>query len=102
MRQWHLYMVRNHRGALYTGLALNVADRLCAHAKGKGAKCLRGAKRLSLAHSLKAGDKRTAHQLEYAVKRLTKARKERIVAANPGLLELKRLVKWTAQRNTSP
>lgn len=38
MSVWHLYIVRCASGALYTGITINVKDRIAKHNVGKGAK----------------------------------------------------------------
>lgn len=80
-RRWWLYMLRTADGALYTGIALDVAARFAAHAAGRGAKALRGRGPLAVAFAVPVGAKGPALRLEARVKRLTKAAKERCVAA---------------------
>jgi AraC family transcriptional regulator of adaptative response/methylated-DNA-[protein]-cysteine methyltransferase len=84
MADWHLYILRTRTGTLYTGIALDVARRLAAHARGAGARSLRARGPLSLVYSAALGARRLALRAEYALKRLPKARKEQVVAAQPG------------------
>jgi putative endonuclease len=39
---WHVYVLLNHAGIAYTGIALDVGDRLRKHNAGTGAKFTRG------------------------------------------------------------
>jgi putative endonuclease len=78
--RWHVYLVRTRDGALYTGIALDVAARLAAHAAGTGAKALRGRGPLQLAFTAPAGARGKAQRLEARIKRLAKTDKERLVA----------------------
>ncbi|CAI0967122.1 GIY-YIG nuclease superfamily protein [Serratia entomophila] len=80
---WHLYMLRLPNGMLYTGITTDVARRLAQHQAGKGAKALRGKGELTLAFHCSVGDRSTALRLEYRVKQLSKAQKERLVNHPP-------------------
>lgn len=79
-RSWWLYVVRMRDGALYTGIALDVAARLAQHAAGDGAKALRGRGPLQLAFARRVGQQGAALRLEARVKRLAKPQKEHLVA----------------------
>ncbi len=78
-QRWFLYLVRSKNGALYTGIALDVAARLRMHASGRGAKALRGRGPLVLAFSSRVGTLSLALRVEARVKRLSKAAKESLV-----------------------
>ncbi|HEX5052549.1 MAG TPA: GIY-YIG nuclease family protein [Planctomycetota bacterium] len=80
-RVWSLYLVRRADGALYTGIALDVATRLEAHAAGNGAKALRGRGPLRLVLTARIGDRAAAQRAEALLKRLGKADKEALTAA---------------------
>ena len=90
MDDWHLYIVRTCRGALYTGVSTDVARRLREHESrgGRGAKYLRAQTPLQLAYQIKLGDRSLALRAERQVKRLSKRRKERLVTANPARPQL--------------
>lgn len=75
-----MYLVRRSDGALYTGIAIDVRQRLVAHAGKRGAKALRGRGPLALVFSARLGDRATAQRLEARLKRLAKVDKERLVA----------------------
>ncbi|MBI3445132.1 MAG: GIY-YIG nuclease family protein [Magnetospirillum sp.] len=42
MKDWFVYVLLNGAGISYTGIALDVADRLARHNAGEGAKFTRG------------------------------------------------------------
>lgn len=79
MSSWYLYLVRTPDNRLYTGITTDVLRRVGQHQAGKGAKALRGKGELKLAFSQPVGDRSCALRLEYRIKRLTKAQKERLV-----------------------
>ena len=84
--EWQLYMLRTASGALYTGITHDVTRRLTQHQKGKGAKALRGKGALTLVYHCGVGDHATALKLEYRLKQLNKAQKERLVRDQPARL----------------
>lgn len=82
-RRWSVYLVRRADGALYAGIAIDVAERFAAHGAGRGAKALRGRGPLLLVWQRRVGDRGLAQRVEYRLKRLDKVDKERLVA-EPG------------------
>ena len=93
--EWYLYMVRCRDGNLYTGIAIDIDRRFDEHQSGKGAKYLRGRAPLKLAFSEKIGKRSLALRIERLIKRLTKNRKERIIAAG---IDMDRLLKRRKQQ----
>ncbi|MGV3345576.1 GIY-YIG nuclease family protein [Enterobacteriaceae bacterium LUAb1] len=89
---WQLYIVQTAAGRLYTGITTHVIRRFCQHQKGVGAKALRGKGPLTLQFSCLAGDRRTALQLEYQVKQLTRSQKQQLIATQPASVAL-----WLSQ-----
>ncbi len=85
MHEWHVYFVRTRHGALYTGIATDVARRLSEHQQAgeRGSKYLRSKGPLELAYETKIGDRSLALKVEQRVKKLTKEKKERIVTTTP-------------------
>ncbi|WP_319018121.1 GIY-YIG nuclease family protein [Gallaecimonas mangrovi] len=81
IKPWFLYLVRTRHGHLYTGITLDVPRRFAEHQSGKGAKALRGKGPLVLVYSEEVGSHSEALKRELAVKGLSKARKEALVAA---------------------
>ena len=84
---WYLYLIRTASGALYTGITTDVERRYQQHQNGTGAKALRGKGPLQLAFSCLVGERGQALRLEYRIKQLNKAQKEKLVTENPELLE---------------
>lgn len=77
MATWYIYMLRTKAGALYTGIATDVARRLAEHETGKrGAKALRGKGPLALVFKRRMGVKPLALRVELAIKALSKPEKE--------------------------
>jgi len=90
---YSLYLLRTRTGALYTGVATDVARRLREHEEGeRGAKYLRSKGPLTLVYSVPLGDRALAQKAEQRIKALPKARKESLVAAAPEAEELLRLL----------
>ena len=79
MTEWHIYIVRCADRSLYTGVATNVAARVATHNAGKGAKYTRGRRPVRLVYQECAGSRSAALKREHAIKRLTRAAKQRLV-----------------------
>ncbi len=77
---WWVYFVRTPQNTLYCGITTDVERRFNQHCTGKGAKALRGKSPLELVWSYQVGpQKGDALSLEYRIKQLTKAQKERLI-----------------------
>lgn len=72
---WFLYVLECRDGSLYTGIAVDVAARYAAHRAGKGARYTRGRPPVRLLAVASFADRAAASRAEYAVKRLSPARK---------------------------
>ena len=84
--QYSLYIVRCADGSLYTGIALDVERRLEEHSTGqRGARYLRGKGPLHLEFRASLGDRSAAQQAETRVKRLSRERKEHLIAGRMSL-----------------
>jgi len=81
--RWHVYLVRTAAGALYCGIARDVASRLRQHQDGCGAEALRGRGPLALAFTAPVGGLGRALRVEARIKRLPTAPQDRLAA--PGL-----------------
>ena len=94
MEEWHLYLVRTRAGALYTGVAKDVDRRLAEHegSKGKGAKYLRSKGPFKLTYQARVGSRALALKVEAGVRRLSKQKKEELVAAKPKREELLKIL----------
>jgi putative endonuclease len=86
---WFIYLVRNNRNALYTGITTDVERRFSEHQGGgpKAAKALKGKGPLILEFSHSVTDRSTASRLEYRIKRLTKVKKEQLIVQPELMLE---------------
>lgn len=84
---YYTYMIRVEGNALYTGIAKNMFSRMAEHAgQGKrSAKFTRARKIIALEALWSSADRGSASRLEAALKTLTKAKKEALLA-DPGRL----------------
>jgi len=78
---WFVYLIRCADGSLYTGISTDVERRFQEHCAGgiRGAKYLRGKGPLQLVYQTTAANRSEASRLEYRIKRLEKADKERLI-----------------------
>lgn len=93
MQRWFLYLLRNERNSLYTGITTDLSRRIGEHRarSGRGGKFTRSCKSLELVYDCEVGSRSLALKAELRVKRLPKSRKELLVAKRPdrrGLLEI--------------
>jgi putative endonuclease len=81
MSDWYLYLIRCRDNTLYAGISTNVAHRFAQHegAGNTGSKYLRGRGPLILVFQQKLGSKSLALKAELRVKRMSKAKKEKLV-----------------------
>ncbi len=77
---WYVYMVRCRDNSLYTGSTDDPERRLAVHNAGKGAKYTRSRLPVTLVYREACADKGAALRREYALKQLTKAQKEALIA----------------------
>lgn len=77
---WYVYILRCGDGTLYTGITPDVQARLAQHQQGKGAKYTRGRGPLTLCYTESCTDRAEASRREYAIKHLTRAKKEKLIA----------------------
>ena len=73
---WNVYILRCGDGTFYTGIAVDVQQRLQMHKDGKGAKYTRGRGPLELIYTEQCGSHSDALKRELAIKALTRAEKE--------------------------
>ena len=94
IHSWFLYVVRTRQDTLYTGISTDVAKRFAEHEKGKrGAKYLRAKGPLQMVYAVEVGSHVLAAKAEYRFKKLTKAKKESVVAQAMPLGKLLHLLK---------
>lgn len=77
---WYVYILRCGDGTLYTGITPDVQARLTQHQQGKGAKYTRGRGPLALVYTESCADRAEASRREYAIKHLSRAEKEALIA----------------------
>ena len=80
MKQWCVYILRCGDGSLYTGVTDDYPRRLEAHRSGKGAKYTASHRPVGVASLWQTEEKKDAMRLEYRLKKLVKADKEKLVA----------------------
>jgi putative endonuclease len=84
--RWYVYLARCRDDTLYCGIARDVAARIAAHDAGTGARYTRGRGPLTVVLVRGCRDKAGALRLEHAIKQLTRAAKQALLA-QPARLE---------------
>lgn len=81
MSDWYLYIIRCRDDTLYTGISTDVDRRFSQHqSEGyAGSRYLKGRGPLSLVFKEKLGSRSLALKAEHRVKKMTKARKEKLI-----------------------
>ena len=80
MSNWHVYMVRCADGTLYTGVAVDPEKRLAEHNEGPaGARYTRARRPVELVYVEPAANRSAACKREWAIKRLSRSQKLRLV-----------------------
>ena len=82
---WTVYILRCADGTLYTGITNDLAARLKAHEAGTGAKYTRGRGPLILQYRQNFETRGLAAKREAAIKRLSRAHKEALIADHAAL-----------------
>lgn len=75
----YIYILECGDGSYYTGYTNDLTQRLRKHEEGKGAKYTRGRGPLSLVFQESFSTKQEAMRMEFAVKKLNRSEKERII-----------------------
>ncbi|HXV21519.1 MAG TPA: GIY-YIG nuclease family protein [Desulfuromonadales bacterium] len=94
MENWSVYILRNERNALYTGVTNRLGRRLAEHRNklARGAKFTRACQSLDLVYHCAVGPRSLALRIESKIKRLQKPQKELLVASAPELHRLLELL----------
>ncbi len=74
-----VYIIKCADNTLYTGWTTNIAKRLETHNSGKGAKYTRSRRPVKLVYLEEFDDKIEAQKREYAIKQLTRIKKEKLI-----------------------
>ena len=82
----YTYLLRCSDGSLYCGWTTDLEQRVKTHNSGKGGKYTRSKLPVELVWSYSTDDKILAQRLEFAIKKLSKEKKERLVL-EPKLIE---------------
>ncbi|HWT70647.1 MAG TPA: GIY-YIG nuclease family protein [Oxalicibacterium sp.] len=88
---WFLYLIECCDGSIYTGIAVDVAARYAAHAKGRGARYTRSHPPRRLLAVVPYADRSAALRAEYAMKRLSRNEKRRFCLRRDGVWQLVQL-----------
>jgi predicted GIY-YIG superfamily endonuclease len=75
-----VYILRCADGTLYTGYAVDPAERCAAHNAGRGARYTAGRRPVTVVYTETCESVGAALRREHALKRLTRARKEALIA----------------------
>jgi len=96
MSDWYLYMVRCYDGRLYTGISTSVDRRFAQHQRQEdvGSKYLKGRGPLTLVFQMRLGSRSLALKVESKVKKLSKARKERLIGDSRYVEQIVRRANW--------
>ncbi len=81
--KWSVYILRCADGSLYTGIARDTKRRVAAHNAGRGAAYTRSRLPVTLLHQEPASTHSAALRREWAIKRLTRKEKEKLVMRRP-------------------
>ena len=76
----YAYIVKCSDGTYYTGYTNDLEKRLLAHNAGKGAKYTRNRVPVEMVYFEEYEDKSEAMKREYAIKRLTRKQKEKLIS----------------------
>ena len=77
----YAYIVKCSDGTYYTGYTNDLEKRLLAHNAGKGAKYTRNRLPVEMVYFEEYEDKSEAMKREYAIKRLTREQKEKLISS---------------------
>ena len=77
---WQVYIVRCADDSLYTGVAVDVPDRVRVHNAGKGARYTRSRGPVELVYSEPAEGRGAALKREYAIKQLSRPQKLALIS----------------------
>ena len=76
----YAYIVKCSDGTYYTGYTNDLEKRLLAHNAGKGAKYTRNRLPVEMVYFEEYEDKSEAMKREYAIKRLTRKKKKKLIS----------------------
>ncbi len=77
-----VYILECEDGSYYTGWTNNIVQRYKAHQAGRGAKYTKSHKPMRIVHLELFAEKSDAMKREYAIKHMSRAEKEKLIACN--------------------
>jgi putative endonuclease len=84
-KEWCFYIVRCKDNSLYSGIAINVDERIKEHNRGTGAKYTHARRPVTLVYSERHSNVSEAMKRESQVKSWTKTKKEQLIQERSGL-----------------
>jgi putative endonuclease len=78
-KRWYVYLILCRSGAIYTGIALDVAARYAQHLAGSGARYTRANRPRRLLGKFACPNQSVASKLEAAIKKMPAAEKRKLV-----------------------
>ena len=81
-QRWYVYMLLCDNGAIYTGIARNVAARYALHVAGTGARYTRANPPRRVLAKFACRDQSEASRLEAAIKRLPASDKRKLIGTS--------------------
>jgi putative endonuclease len=81
-REWYFYIVRCKNNSLYSGIAVNVDNRVKEHNNGTGAKYTMSHRPVTLVYSERHSNISEAMKRESQVKSWPRAKKEQLIAGS--------------------
>ena len=99
MSDWYLYLIRCRDNSLYTGISTDVDRRFAQHqSEGHGgSRYLKGRGPLTLVFKEKLGSRSLASKVEHRVKRMPKARKEKLIKVSGSVIQIVNLANTQLQ-----
>ena len=99
MSDWYLYLIRCRDDTIYTGISTNVERRFAQHqSEGyAGSRYLKGRGPLTLVFKEKLGSRSLASKVEHRVKRMPKARKEKLIKVSGSVIQIVNLANTQLQ-----
>ncbi len=80
MKQWCVYILRCGDGSFYVGVTNDLEARVATHNSGNGAKYTRGRLPVEVVYREEAADESVAKKREWALKKLTRQAKEKLIS----------------------
>lgn len=86
---WHLYVLRCGDGSYYTGVTTDIERRVREHSQGRASRYTRTHQPVELVHREACGTRSQALSRECAVKSLSRARKDDLVAGRAAVAKVR-------------